>query len=333
MDNNQKIRPMKKVYLSIAVTAMAAVMMVLSSCGGRQTDPSKEATKELKGSISISGAFALYPMASKWAEEFQKLHPGVSINISAGGAGKGMADVLAGMVDMAMFSRSVKQEEIDKGAWFIAVSRDAVLPTISVKNPILADLQKKGLSKQQFTDIFITGKTKSWKQLYGSGSGKINVYNRSDACGAAEMWAKYMGGEQEDLQGVGVFGDPGIASAVKNDANGIGFNNLNYAYDVNTHKKYEGLEVIPIDINGNGVIDSTEKIYDSLDNIMKAIRDGVYPSPPARDLYFISKGKPQNEIVVAFLKWIMTEGQKYVEEAGYVKLKDEQIATESKKLE
>ncbi len=324
----------KALKLSIACLFAVVIGFFAVSCGGGQTDKKADATKELKGSISVSGAFALYPMASKWAEEFQKLHPGVSINISAGGAGKGMADVLAGMVDMAMFSREVNKEEIAKGAWFIAVSRDAVLPTISAKNPMLAELQKKGMTKQQFTDIFINEKITSWKQVYKTGNaGKINVYNRSDACGAAEMWAKYLGGAQEDLAGVGVFGDPGIASAVKNDVLGIGFNNLNYAYDVNTRKKYDGLEIIPIDINDNGKIDSTEQVYGSLDNLMTAIRDGVYPSPPARDLYFISKGKPQNEIVIAFLKWIMTDGQKFVDEAGYVQLKENQIAAELKKLD
>jgi len=318
---------------TIQAVCVGLIMIFGLSCGSGQSD-SKETAKELKGSISVSGAFALYPMASKWAEEFQKLHPGVSINISAGGAGKGMADVLAGMVDLAMFSRGVNQEEIKKGAWFIAVARDAVLPTISAKNPMYADLQKKGMTQQQFTDIFISGKITNWKQVYGTGkASKINVYNRSDACGAAEMWAKYLGGAQEDLLGVGVFGDPGIASAVKSDASGIGFNNLNYAYDVTSRKKYDGMEVIPIDINNNGIIDSTEQVYSSLDDLMKAIRDGVYPCPPARDLYFISKGKPQNEIVLAFLNWVMTEGQKYVDEAGYVQLKEDHIQSELKKLE
>ena len=48
---------------------------------------------ELKGQISLSGAFALYPLAVKWAEEFKKLHPGVKIDVSGGGAGKGITDI------------------------------------------------------------------------------------------------------------------------------------------------------------------------------------------------------------------------------------------------
>jgi len=58
---------------------------------------------------------------------------------------------------------------------------------------------------------------------------------------------------------------------------------------------------------------------------MQAIADAKYPSPPARELYFVSKGKPTNPIVIAFLKWIMTEGQQYIPEAGYVALPQEKI--------
>jgi len=54
---------------------------------------------KLEGRLSLSGAFALYPMAVKWAEEFKKANPAVKIDISAGGAGKGMTDVLNNMVD------------------------------------------------------------------------------------------------------------------------------------------------------------------------------------------------------------------------------------------
>lgn len=289
--------------------------------------------KESKDTISISGAFALYPLAVKWAEEYQKLHPNITIDISAGGAGKGMTDVLSGMVDLAMFSRSVSPDEVTKGAWYIAVSRDAVLPMVSEKNPYLADLKHRGVTQAEFTDIFINKKVTEWNQLTQKpGHDKVNVFTRSDACGAAEMWGKYLGKNQESIQGVGVFGDPGISDAVKNDPLGIGFNNVIYAFDIKSRKPYPGVDVLPIDINSNGKIDADENFYSSLDSVMLAIRDGKYPSPPARDLYLISKGAPVKKSVSAFLEWILTDGQKFVNEAGYVELKADQIETEKAKL-
>jgi phosphate transport system substrate-binding protein len=290
--------------------------------------------EKISGNISVSGAFALYPMAVKWQEEFRKVYPDIRIDISAGGAGKGIADVLSGMVDLGMVSRIISPEEIAKGAWFISVTKDAVIPTVSSSNPFLKKLLSTGISKDKLRKIFIDGTITDWGQARGSRDRfSLHLFTRSDACGAAEMWAKYLGGKQEDLKGIGVYGDPGMAEAVKNDIYGLGFNNVIYAYDIKTGKFYEGLAVIPIDVNGNGIIDSTENFYNNLKSITEAIREGRYPSPPARELYFVSKGKPANPAVLTFLKWILTEGQKYVSEAGYVKLPEERIKEELLKLE
>jgi len=293
----------------------------------------KQNPETLEGTISISGAFAMYPLTVKWAEEFKKLHPKVTIDISAGGAGKGMVDVLNKLVDMAMFSREVSPEEQAKGAWFIAAAKDAVLPTINTANPVYKELATKGMKKQDFIDVFITGKIKTWGQLTQSNSkAKINIYTRSDACGAAEMWAKYLGKSQEDLTGVGIYSDPGMCDAVKNDIYGIGYNNVAYAYDPKTRKNYEGMAIIPLDLNENGVIDSSENFYGQLDKLTTAIKEEHFPSPPARNLYFVTKGKPDNVLVVEFLKFVLNDGQKYIHEAGYVELNESKLAKESAKL-
>jgi len=54
--------------------------------------------------------------------------------------------------------------------------------------------------------------------------------------------------------------------------------------------------------------------------------NGKYPAPPARDLYFAFLGKPTNPAVVEFVRWVLTDGQKFVPENGYVNLTDEKLA-------
>jgi phosphate transport system substrate-binding protein len=321
-----------KTLRSISIAIFISIIILLAGCVSPESGRNRKG--ELKGTISISGAFALYPMTVKWAEEFQKQYPEVKIDISAGGAGKGITDVLSGMVNLAMVSRGISQSEIDQGAWFLAVTKDAVLPTINNQNPVLEDLLKKGFTLEMFQEIYLNSKTRTWGEFLDlPDQNKINVYTRSDACGAAEMWGKYLGENQESLLGIGVFGDPGIADAVKNDKYGIGFNNVIYAYDIKSRKKYEGMEVIPIDLNGNRLIDPEENFYGSLETIMNAIQTNKYPSPPARDLYLVSKGKPTDLVVIAFLNWILSEGQKFVNEGGYVQLPDEKINNEKIKLQ
>ena len=281
---------------------------------------------KLEGRLSLSGAFALYPMAVTWAEEFKKANPAVKIDISAGGAGKGMTDVLNNMVDIGMVSREINPEEEKKGAFGFAVTKDAVVPVVSALNPSLNEILSVGLKPGVANDIWITGRIKSWGQAFNSNSKTpIHIYTRSDACGAAEVWAKYFGKKQEDLLGSGVFGDPGLALAVKKDPIGLGFNNIGYVYDFNTKKQIPGIRVVPIDLNKNGKIDPEEDFYGSMDDLIDAIAKGKYPSPPARDLYFVTKGKPTNKLAVAFLKWVLTDGQKYVNETGYINLSREII--------
>lgn len=291
------------------------------------------AQDKLEGKITISGAFALYPLTVKWAEEFKKLHPKVKIDISAGGAGKGMTDVLNDMVDIGMVSREIYPEENKKGAFTFAVAKDAVVAVVNSSNPAINDILTKGLKKDAGNDIWITGKYKMWSQAFSTSvKAPLHVYTRSDACGAAETWAKYFGMKQEDLLGSGVYGDPGLALAVKKDKLGIGFNNIGYVYDYHTKKQIAGLRVVPIDINNNGKIDADENFYTTMDDLVNAIAAGKYPSPPARDLYFITHNTPKKAVVIEFIKWVLTDGQKYVKETGYIGLSVEKLAAELKKL-
>jgi phosphate transport system substrate-binding protein len=317
---------MKKFLIIILVFAIPFQFLAVSRLDGQA---------KLSGQLSLSGAFALYPMAVKWSEEFRKINPGVRIDISAGGAGKGLADALSSMVDIGMVSREINPEELKKGAYPIAVTKDAVVAVISGQNPALSDILVKGLKKEAGNNIWITGKTKSWSQSFGvKSAAPIHVYTRSDACGAAEMWAKFYGKKQEDLLGVGVFGDPGLAQAVKKDPLGIGFNNIGYAYDAGTKKQVKGLRVIPLDLNNNGKIDPDENFYDSMNDLIAAIASGKYPSPPARELYFVTKGNPKNnKLLTEFIKWVLTDGQKFVYDAGYIALPKDKLVLEQKKLQ
>lgn len=321
---------------NLIIPFLTALILTVYSCGsGSDKKKNDSDTTKLKGSICISGAFALYPMAQKWVEEFCKIYPDVKIDVSAGGSGKGMKDALSGMVEIGMVSREIEKEEIDKGAWFVPVTKDAVVPVINENNPALQELMNHGLKKEILESIFISGKITDWGTAADDKKieGKINIYTRSDTCGAADVWAKYLDRKQEDLLGTAVSGDPGITKAVKNDKLGIGYNDIGYAYNATTKYVTSGIRILPIDFNGNGIIDDYEYFYQKKDSIVKAITDGRFPSPPARDLYFVCKGQPDNEIVVTFLLWVLTDGQKYISEAGYINLTNDKIKAAIEKLQ
>lgn len=313
-----------QLLLGIVIPAVVVAMAAL---------PAATAPRQLSGTVRVSGAWALYPMMVTWAEQFHKAHPKVRIDVSAGGAGKGAADALGGLVDIGMVSRDIHPDETKKGGFWVSVVKDAVIPVANARNPVAKALTAKGVKRATFAALWIEGKALTWGDVAGVANvkDKVQVYTRSDACGAADTWAKYMGKAQEDLQGVAVFGDPGLAEAVKKDRLGIGYNNLNYAYDAKTSKPVAGLIAIPIDINGDGKVDKSESFYGKKADVVRAIANGTYPSPPARDLNLLTKGKPKG-LTRAFILWILSDGQKFVDAAGYIQLPKPKIDQGLRKL-
>src|SRR5690606_14471835 len=193
-------------------------------------------------------------------------------------------DMLNGAVDIAMLSREPRPEELDQGSFLVPVVIDAVVGTFNADNPYAAEILAHGLTPEEAHRIWISGEVATWGEWLGNDSSEaINVYTRSDSAGAAEMWALFAQGEaQEDLQGIAVNGDPGLAEAVRQDPLGVGFNNIGFTYDPATGLPNEGLRVIPIDLDGSGQIEPDEAFYDNRDAVTQAIADQVYPYPPAR---------------------------------------------------
>lgn len=327
---------MKKQVLTL-LSILVCASLLLTACGnGGSSAPGADSASSgdtLSGTISVSGAFALYPMMTVWADEFSKLHPAVQFDVQGGGAGKGMTDTIAGAVDIGMISRDIKPEEEAQGVFWVSVTKDAVFPIISAENPVGDQILSKGISQEIFNKIYITGEITTWGEVVGDPSvtDKINVFTRSDAAGAAEQWAKYTGGKaQEDLKGIGVNGEPSMVETVLRDPLGIGYGNLNSIFDLDNGAIVPGLIIPPLDINGNGQADPGEA-YASKEQAFSAVADGTYPSPPSRFENLATKGKPTG-LTLAFIEWILTDGQQYLEAAGYVPLTPEQQAASLAKL-
>jgi phosphate transport system substrate-binding protein len=320
---------MQKNILTVA-SVFLALSLLLTACGSASptaapASAAGAATDNLNGNITISGAFALYPMMTLWADEFQKIHPKVTFDISAGGAGKGLTDALSGAVDIGMVSRSITPDEEAKGAYWVPVVKDAVFPIVNSQNPVIKDLLAKGVSQDTFIKIFITGEIKTWGEVVGKPeiTDEIHVFTRSDSAGAADAWAKFLGNKkQADLKGVGVNGDPGLLEAVVKDPLGIGYNNLGYAFDGTTGKAVAGATILPIDSNNDGQA-NTDEVIDTTAKAMASVANNTYPL--ARDLNIVTKGKPSG-ITQAFIQWILTDGQKLVSQAGFVQLPADKLA-------
>jgi len=286
------------------------------------------------GNISISGAFALYPIVVLWSEDFKKQHPNVRFNISAGGAGKGISDVLSNMVDIGLVSRDLHQQELLKGALPVHVAKDAVVGSFNSNHPNYELIKERGLTQEELKGIFVQKKYKLWSDIDPRFVAKpIEVYVRSDAAGAAETWAKFLGEHQEGLKGVGIFGDPGLVQAIKDKPFSIGFSNINFVYDLKTKHTVQDIAVIPLDVNEDGRIDEEEDFYDHLDSLTNAVATNRYPSPPSRDLTFVIRSDKKTKLLSAFIAFVLeNEQQAYLLDNGYVPLNEELKNSELNKI-
>jgi phosphate transport system substrate-binding protein len=92
-----------------------------------------------------------------------------------------------------------------------------------------------------------------------------------------------------------------------------------------------GAQVVFLDADGDGQV-GPDEAYDTKEQAVRAVAEGRYPSPPARDLNLVTQGKPTG-LVRTFIAWVLTDGQNHVEEAGYISLPQDRLDEELLKLD
>lgn len=315
---------------------LAGLILVLClSCQNRTEQEAGEAAfaRDLGGTIRISGAYAIYPLLAVWADEFQKMHPEVTIDLMKNGTGKGLQETISKRADLAMVSRDLTPEEDEKGYWKAAVAKEAVVPIFASANPYHDLIMKNGLNHRQLQYLFTSGSPGTWGELFGQGSKEpVNVFIREDLSGAAEIWSRFLMIPYDSLKGTGVVGDDEMLERVSQNPLGLGFCNMNYAYNVKENVLKPEISIMPIDLNYNGKIDFIESIPDSLAEVNRFIMMGRYPSALCRHLYLVAVSKPTDPNLVAFLNYIMTDGQKLVNNAGFCKVPGYVIECQKRQL-
>ncbi|ELY66017.1 ABC-type phosphate transporter substrate-binding component [Natronococcus jeotgali DSM 18795] len=266
-------------------------------------------------------------MVQVWADIYTDERD-VEIDVSGGGTGVGVSDVLNEQVDVAMMGRGPEEAELEQGLVATAMLIDTVVGTINVNNPVYDELREHGLTQDELAAIFSKEIT-NWNEVVEPDVDEpIFVYGRSDSSAAYQKWGEFLGGytesELEDMADGNFDGDQQVAQAINNDTHAISLNNINYVYDFNTGDLEMNIRPVPLDRDGNGTLASEEDFYDTRDDFLTAVEDGRYPSPPARDMYLAANGE-FDDAAADFVEWVLTEGQQYVRENGYAPIGDEKL--------
>jgi phosphate transport system substrate-binding protein len=310
----------------ISTSVLLLVILVSMACRSGKQETSQEIIQPadgdaISGNFSISGAFALYPLAIKWADDFMKINPGVTITVQRTGTGQGISDLIAGKSQIAMISRPLTDEEITSGIHVVPVAKDGVAPIVSQSNPFLNILMNRGMSTDEFIRTFTGERPVTWGELTGTESkDKVAVYKRLDESGAADIWAEFLYRKSSDLKGTEVDGDEEMVRAVTDNPLAIGFCNFSYAFNTITGEKLPGIQIVPFDLDFDNSVDTKEMPFSTLEKAQRSVWLGAYPRNLCRELTFGTLGKPADRKIAEFLKYVLTEGQKDVKAAGLCEL-------------
>ncbi len=245
--------------------------------------------------VICEGSTTVLPIAQALSEEFMDKNPKVTISVRGGGSGVGIAALLEKRCDIANSSRSIKDAELQKAAGR-GIDPKAHIVAMDGIAVIVHSSNKVGeLSKKQIKDIY-TGKLSNWSQL-GGNNAKIVVISRDSASGTFEAFGELaLNKEKVRSDALMQASNQAINSTVTKTPGAIGYVGIGYV----------GTGVKTVTVNG-------------VNPTRETVLSGKYPY--SRPLFMYTNGAPAGD-VKSFIDFILSkEGQKLVEEQGFVGLK------------
>lgn len=281
---------LKKIRMLLLVYAV----LFTTACG-RGPDTARE-----NKTVTIKGSDTMVILGQRWAETYMNSHPSVTIQVTGGGSGTGIAALINGGTDICEASREMKDQEKQlvlkrhgKAVVEIPVALDGVAIYVHESSPI------RELSVPQLRDIY-TGKTTNWSDVGGRNE-RIVPYSRENNSGTYVFFKEHVLSNEDFAREVQTLpGTAAVVNAVSKDPASIGYGGIAYA---------SGIRAIPIrrDSTSNPVQPSLE-----------TVQNGQYPL--SRNLFFYAIGEPAGE-EKAFIDWTLgIEGQQICELVGYYPL-------------
>lgn len=272
--------------------------------------------------VNISGTRLTYPLVRKWISEFSKDYPQIKVQITHGAP--------ADSIDISILAFQFDRESVLKtNKEAVVIAQYVQLPIANSKRPDLKQLQGKGFTESDFKKIYFEAKTPTEPQ----GKAPIVVYKREKPACAAKSFAQHYGSNANNAPGIGVSGDDSdLSKAVKNDVNGLSYNNLGFIYNIQRRLVNDSLAVVPLDLNENGKIDAYEKIYTTLDDVVNFVEKTRHPKIPTDGVNAIFRKDNPNKNAGIFLQWVLSKGAAFNHEWGFVNPEKENLAKQQQIL-
>jgi phosphate transport system substrate-binding protein len=282
--------------------------------------------------VIITGTKFTFPLINEWIKGFQEKYPDVSISILQKDADPSEP------ANLFISGHTLAPSEIKANYHLLKIARYAILPITNEQNPWLKIVASTGIDKDKVKSIFFEKQNDVAANTTEATKKNVSlaIYTREQKGCAPIAFANYYNLKQENIQGKQLQGDDKVLlKAVTDDKNGITYNNLGYIYDLKTRKVPSPIAIVPIDQNGDGNLDASEKIYDNLDRLIMAIESGKTKQIP---IEYITLAVPdqineENKNLKLFAEYVLSAGQKKSRYYGFLGLLPEDNQQERSKVQ
>ncbi|MGE5795264.1 MAG: PstS family phosphate ABC transporter substrate-binding protein [Ignavibacteria bacterium] len=296
----------KGISLSDLIMLLLASSIIFLGC--------RKKTEAEKVVITVKGSDTMVNLSQRWAEIYMQENPNISVQVTGGGSGTGIAALLNGTTDIANSSRDIKDVEMEKAKSLGINPQQYKVALDGLAVIVSPDNQVGTLSISQLSDIF-TGKITNWKDVGGTNL-PIVLYGRENSSGTYEFFKEHVlgkdkSGKQNDyasstqvLQGTAALGE-----AVAKDIKGIGYGGVGYFAQRN--------DVKILSVKENKDSEAYSPVTDGK-VLYELIWNKKYPI--SRYLYCYANSNIKKE-AKSFLDFIISsEGQNLVREMEYIPL-------------
>jgi len=298
-------------YRSFRTLTLGVCLSVCAACGGSKQGQEGSGSPS-GGVIRITGSDTMVNLIQAWAENYKTVRPDATVQVAGGGSGVGIAGLIDGILDVASSSREMEPDEKARAKTRngaepseFRVGLDALAIYVHGGNPIDA------ISLEELAEIYGEGgKVLKWSDLgiqnTGCASGEIIRVSRQNNSGTFVYFREAVLGREREfkLGSIDQSGSKDVVTLVSRTPCAIGYSGM--AYHIPEVK-----EVKVAKKKGEAGIGPT----------VETAVNGSYPI--ARPLYLYTRVAPEGALK-EFIDWTLgPEGQKIVQDIGYVPVKQE----------
>ncbi|MCU0285325.1 MAG: phosphate ABC transporter substrate-binding protein [Acidobacteria bacterium] len=277
---------------------LPVIFLLLAGCGRGQKQ---------ENTVQIKGSDTMVNLGQAWAEEYMKRFPAMSIAVTGGGSGTGIASLINNTCDIAEVSREMKEEEIQmaRSKGFqpheIKVALDGLAVVVNPANPV------SQLTMDELAAIF-TGTINNWKDI-GGNDAKIVILSREVNSGTHVYFKEHVlrkgnakGTEEFAPEALLLSSSQAISDEVAQNPSAIGYYGMGY-----------------ITAQAKTLKIAKDKNSEYVDPTLQNIVNNLYPI--SRPLLMYTRGTPAGA-VKEFLDFILSpDGQAIVEKLDFVPIK------------